>query len=635
MHYRVTSHRFCEVAFLSGLIVLAGCPDDGATTVTAGPTGTDAGTSDTTAATADGTVASDVTPTTTPTDGGVDPETGPGVTTVEPSATEPATTEPATTEPVATDTNGDTDTATTTSETTDTTQGTDTTDTGSTSTGEMAECEPGELQACAYSGPARTENVGVCVAGARTCDAEGFFGECEGEVVPAVDTCNGAGDEACDGGGDELCGELQWKRTFGSGGQDEGRRIAFDGAGNLVLIGYATGTVDLGGGPLAGAGGTDLVMARYAPDGAHLWSKRFGDASDQSYSNHALAVDAAGNILVGGETDGNIDLGGGPLVVSHTNTAFVARFAPDGSHVWSKQLGGGDGAYGGVTTLAFDGAGDVLLGGSFTVSIDLGGGVVNAIDGGDAFVAKYGPDGAFKWGKAFGGAMGQATRGVVARANGDVCIAGVFSGGIDLGLGVMASAGDLDVFVGCLDPQGQALWAKRFGSNWTQQLNTLAIDAEDRLTFAGETGSIVDFGGGPLGENMKWHAYVARLDGEGQHVWSSLVVPSIGVYVRGVAIDGFGSLVIVGDFHAPTDFGDGPIGSLENPGIYVIKLDSAGKRIWYRVLMSNFTLGGFGAAGSHDGRAAVVGDFQGKIDLGDGWTSSKGGRDGVVAVFAP
>ena len=58
-------------------------------------------------------------------------------------------------------------------------------------------------QVC-YDGPAGTAGVGTCATGVELCD-HGAFGACNGEVVPAPETCNGA-DENCDGRVDNVAG---------------------------------------------------------------------------------------------------------------------------------------------------------------------------------------------------------------------------------------------------------------------------------------------------------------------------------------------------------------------------------------------------------------------------------------------
>ena len=62
--------------------------------------------------------------------------------------------------------------------------------------GTMMGCTNGATQPC-YSGPAGTQGMGLCVGGTQTC-AEGKWGACTGEVLPATEACNGTDDD-CNG----------------------------------------------------------------------------------------------------------------------------------------------------------------------------------------------------------------------------------------------------------------------------------------------------------------------------------------------------------------------------------------------------------------------------------------------------
>ncbi len=70
-------------------------------------------------------------------------------------------------------------------------------------TGECTKsCSPGQTAPC-YTGPAQTEGVGICRAGEQTCAADGTWGICLGEVLPASETCGNDIDENCNGTADE------------------------------------------------------------------------------------------------------------------------------------------------------------------------------------------------------------------------------------------------------------------------------------------------------------------------------------------------------------------------------------------------------------------------------------------------
>jgi hypothetical protein len=80
--------------------------------------------------------------------------------------------------------------------------GATTDDPGSTGMGESSDtapggCVPGEIQNC-YGGPEGTADVGACSSGSQTCQDDGTWGACEGDVGPSDEDCNGIDDD-CDG----------------------------------------------------------------------------------------------------------------------------------------------------------------------------------------------------------------------------------------------------------------------------------------------------------------------------------------------------------------------------------------------------------------------------------------------------
>ena len=62
-------------------------------------------------------------------------------------------------------------------------------------------CTDGEVQSC-YGGNPTTLNVGECKSGLQTCDLNGVWGDCFGDVMPTTEVCNGKDDD-CDGTADD------------------------------------------------------------------------------------------------------------------------------------------------------------------------------------------------------------------------------------------------------------------------------------------------------------------------------------------------------------------------------------------------------------------------------------------------
>ena len=288
-------------------------------------------------------------------------------------------------------------------------------------------------------------------------------------------------------------GDPVWSRAFGGGMNDAGNGVAVDRGGNVVLIGTAGGGSDFGGGPIM-ANGYSIVVAKFSPTGAHLWSKGIGDSF--SNSGNAVAVDPSGNIAVTGAFSGPIDFGGGALISAAVDI-FLAKLSPTGGHLWSRRFGSALAVHAG-NGVACDGSGNVLVTGSFENSIDLGAGWTTSFAHKDMFVAKYSPAGDYLWSRLAGGLFDDAGRGIAVDTSGKVVVTGTFQAAVNFGAGSLTSAGRTDIFVARYAGDGTPLGAQRFGGADFDAGNAVAVDAGGRPVVTGCYRLGVDFGGTPL-----------------------------------------------------------------------------------------------------------------------------------------
>lgn len=503
---------------------------------------------------------------------------------------------------------------------------------GTASTTETATCQPGEEDSC-YSGDPVHAGVGNCIEGVAACEA-GEWGACVGDVMPAPETCESPGDDDCDGVDPcEGDGAVQWHTQWGDPSDQRAVAVAFDSTGAVIVLTQGAGTSDFGGGPLASAGSSDVYLAKFAADGAHVWSQRFGDASPQLGDGWGVAVDPNDEVVITGDFTGSVDLGGGPLAAAGDRDIFLAKLSPAGEHVWSKSFPSMGTAI--PRDLAIDATGEIALVGQFQLSLDVGGGeMVGQGDSIDVFVAKFTPEGEHAWSVYFGDDTEQEARAVAVDAGGNVYVGGSFQGTIDPGNGPLVSAGSSDVFLAKLDAEGQALWAASWGDPKEQKLSAIAVDPQGRVTTSGHFVGSLDFGGGPL-EAPMYRGFVAQFAAEdGAHAWSKLLGDGI-VRPAHLAVDASGTLVIAGHFYSDTDFGGGVLPWAGMRDAFAVKYTSAGSHVWSKGLGDAMEQEGNGVDLRPDGTTALVGGFYGAVDFGAGPVMSKGLYDGFVAVFAP
>src|SRR6185503_16286448 len=119
--------------------------------------------------------------------------------------------------------------------------------------------------------------------------------------------------------------KILWCKAFGDAMDQEGTAVAAASGGDSIVAGWFTGTINLGGMNLtAGAGQTDLFVARFDTSGVHVWSRSFGSTG---YAKpKGIAVDpVSGDILIAGYFKGQLTFTGQPPLMTTNNdeSAFL------------------------------------------------------------------------------------------------------------------------------------------------------------------------------------------------------------------------------------------------------------------------------------------------------------------------
>jgi hypothetical protein len=166
----------------------------------------------------------------------------------------------------------------------------------------------------------------------------------------------------------------QWSKTFGDSVANNDatvHAVAAVAGGGWVVAGSFKGNILLAqsGTSLASRGGFDAFAGRFAANGTHQWSFRYGDAGfDVGYG---IAVTPEGNVILAGVFDTTITFGA--ITVTGASNTFVTRMsaAAAPSHEWAVSLGGNDTDLTEDVAVASDGSVYVLS--SFTGMTSVGG----------------------------------------------------------------------------------------------------------------------------------------------------------------------------------------------------------------------------------------------------------------------
>ncbi len=390
-----------------------------------------------------------------------------------------------------------------------------------------------------------------------------------------VDTVEVADADAADDG--SVTG-LPWTRHFGGTMNDWPAGVAVDPAGNIVIqAGIQSSSIDFGTGPLTGGWG-NVALAKFDPAGTTLWATRYDNGS--AAMPYFVVADAGGNLFLGGALAGTAAFGGPPLVPPCASGAwldvYLVKLDPGGSHLWSERFG--DCNWQNVVDAASDGSNLVVTGG-FESTLDFGTTLITSVGARDLFVAKLDAAGTVLWARGFGDAGEQFGYGIAVDPAGNVLVTGSFSGTIDFGGGPMVASVGADAFLVKLDSSGNYLWARQFGIDGGQVGGDVVVDVFGNVISTGVTNGRVDFGGGvltPAGTNL----YVAAYGADGTYRWGALFGTTWANPGRLFA-DPAGNTLITGSFLDSIDFGGGPLTTGPGGKMmFLAKLAPDGSSIW-------------------------------------------------------
>jgi len=362
-------------------------------------------------------------------------------------------------------------------------------------------------------------------------------------------------------------GVASWQKRIGGTYLDKALGVAIDPrSGDIAVVGYFTSTaVDFGGGVISNPLQTSQAfVVKYAADGTFKWVRNFTTAS----SALGVAIDpTSGAVLAVGFFRGSIDFAPGLLVGPGNEDSFLAKFdGTTGATTWVKSVSSA--ADDELDAVAVDGAGNIVVTGWTTGSLNLTGTPITSAGNDDILLAKYNSAGTCLWAKLFGDAAQQWPVSLAVDGSGNIALAGAFDGSIRFApLAAMSNVGGLDSFVVKLDPSGNGVWQNQVGSTSTSvnsSVASVALDQAGNVLFTGQITSGMDFGNFVAGTpNSGYDIIVGKYSTAGSLLWLKRTLGDAGGdQGQAITVKPNGDALLTGFFYSSADFG---CGALSNP----------------------------------------------------------------------
>lgn len=376
----------------------------------------------------------------------------------------------------------------------------------------------------------------------------------------------------------------------------------------------------------------------------------------QSVDGAAVAIDASGNRYVAGSFYGTLDFGSTQLNSAGGRDGYVAKFAPDGSIAYLRQLG--TAADEQLTGLAIDSSGNVYATGSISAATSFGSGLTLApASGSSVFVWSLDSTGSTRSAALISSSTSGSvqTSSIAVTPTGDsIAVSGSFTGAFTVpgsSLSASALAGAQDGFLLKMSAIGSPTWLTSLDGTAGSQsrIDQVVFDPSGKLVAAETFKGTVDFD--PTSFNYSRTSVAGSSDFAVVKYFGSVgTLAGIQVFggagldsATGVAVDRVGNAFVTGVYQQSLTFAPGVSLAARSGGssFYLLGLKSSGAVAFARDLGTTNS----DTTATHLGRPSVVVNTAGVVAVAASYTSPvyagrftitpDGGSDLLIETYDP
>lgn len=308
-------------------------------------------------------------------------------------------------------------------------------------------------------------------------------------------------------------GNLLWEKNMGGSSDEIAYAVIECQDGNFLIGGYSASQVISGDIDEGSNGNNDAWLVKLDPDGDVIWKQLFGGIGSDIISNIVELPD--GHIVVAGDSNSSADTNTDIKTVSTNGNLdyWVSKLDNNGNIIWTNMYGGSGFDF--LRDIEMTSDGSFILVGSGTSSD----GDISGTNAGshDTWIVKISESGDIIWEKLYGGSGFEATW-AISVADLDTLIVASYTDSSD-GDVTAPTLGGRDYWVKKLDPNGNMMWNKRYGSAGEDSTSDMVKTNDGNFVITGRSNSFFPWKAN-IGET---DTYTIKIDDTGAIIWSSLI----------------------------------------------------------------------------------------------------------------
>lgn len=364
-------------------------------------------------------------------------------------------------------------------------------------------------------------------------------------------------------------GNFIWAKSAGSDGGDRGNSIAVDAQGNSYITGYFRDGAIFGDTTLISGFYVGIFITKLDNSGNFIWVKSAtGNSSLNTYTN-GIAIDSIGNSYIVGRSVG-VSFGTSPAI----SGIFIAKLDASGNFEWSTQIGEFGQFIDGID-IALDSQGNPHITGRFEGTTSFGDTTLTSGQSCGVFLAKLDATGDYIWVRKVGYNNCFQRAAIAIDSQDNSYVVGRFEGSIPFGDTTLVSNGVyVNGFITKLDTSGNFIWARKMngGSNNSVAVEAIAIDAQGNSYIAGEFNGSSLTGATGLTVYGGDDVFIAKLNALGVFEWVKSAGSNVSDELRGIAVDAQGNSYITGVYENTATFGAFSLTSLGSEDAFIAKI---------------------------------------------------------------